>query len=144
MDPISSAVSSRTGSVQAPLPAQQRRDDEAISAPQPRTDSFSNSAPGRDLQLQRRQVVEDLGKNEAAQASLQNDPAQQAALGAQAQTLARDFPYPQTSERSQPVQSSREASELTRQVQNQLRQEPASALGAQANADRQTALTLFQ
>lgn len=144
MDPISSTASSRSASVQTPVPVQQRRDDEAVSAPQPRTDSFSNSAPGRDVQLQRRQVVEDLGKNEAAQDRLQDDPAQQAALSAQARTLAQDFPYPEPTGRSEPVQSSRQASQVAQQVQSQLRQEPASALNTQANTDRQTALTLFQ
>lgn len=71
MEPISSYSSARASASQPPLPAQQRRDADALNAPQPRTDSFTASAPGQDVQLQRRQVVEDIGRNQKATQQLQ-------------------------------------------------------------------------
>lgn len=71
MEPISSLTTSRASSSQPPVPAQQKRDTEALTAPQPRTDTYSTSAPGQDVQLQRRQVVEDIGKNQKATNQLQ-------------------------------------------------------------------------
>jgi len=72
MEPISSSVTARATATQTPVPVQQRRDQEALSAPQPRQDGYSSSAPVQELQLQRRQVVEDLGKNESVQVQLQD------------------------------------------------------------------------
>lgn len=70
MEPISSSVSARASAAQAPLPAQQKRDQEAIDAPQPRADSLNTASPVQELQLQRRQVVEDLGKSQNVRAQL--------------------------------------------------------------------------
>lgn len=72
MEPISSSASARASASQPPVPAQQRRDSEAIAAPQPRNDSFATSVPGQDVQLQRRQVVEDISQNQKLTAQLQS------------------------------------------------------------------------
>jgi len=64
MEPISSLVSSRASASQPPVPAQQKQNEEALTAPQTRTDSYSTSVPGQDVQLQRRQVVDDIGRNQ--------------------------------------------------------------------------------
>ena len=72
MEPISSSVSARATASQAPVPVQQRQNEEALSAPKPRTDTYSSTVPVQELQLQRRQVVEDLGKNESVQVQLQD------------------------------------------------------------------------
>jgi len=229
MDPISSSVSTRTSSLQAPLPAQQKRDGEAITAPQPPADSVSTSFPGRDVQLQRRQVVEELGKNQSAQAELRSageqlrqgmalaeaatEPSRSdnerqqlqdafaevsnnlsaladkadksgnksidtnrlrvrtgvespsaaretadslsqsldqvqsglATLASQEQTLNRDFPRTVSNDDNRASISSRQqADQVARQTQNRIQQDSGNALAAQANADKQTALTLFQ
>lgn len=229
MDPISSSVSTRTSNPQAPVPAQQKRDEEAITAPQPPADSVSSSFPGRDVQLQRRQVVEELGKNQSAQTELRStgeqlqqgialaeaaaqpstsaderkqlqeafaevsnnlaaaaDRAEKsgnksidtnslrvrsgiespsaaketadslsqnldqvqsglATLASREQTLNRDFPRTVSNDDNRASISSRQqADQIARQTQNRIQQDSGNALAAQANTDKQTALTLFQ
>ena len=73
MEPISSFSSSRATASQPPVPAQQKRDEEALTAPQSRSDTYTPSnAPTQDLQLQRRQVVEDISRNQKASDQLRN------------------------------------------------------------------------
>lgn len=230
MEPISSATSARATASQPPIPAQQRRDDEALTAPQPRADSFTASAPGQDVQLQRRQVVEELGKNQQVTEQLRGadeqlrsarDLAQQASasdltstqrdtlnqrfdetrsrlneladsareagfdqnradrlrvnagignaqearettrtldsaitqvgndlgtLAQQSRVLGADFPRTTQKNNVAPaVRSEQDASNLARQLQRELQNQPATALSSQAsNTSRQTALTLFQ
>ena len=229
MDPISSSVSTRANSLQAPLPAQQKRDEEAITAPQPPADSASTSFAGRDVQLQRRQVVEEVGKNQSAQAELRSagdqlrqgvalaeaaaEPSRSdnerrqlqdafaevsnnlsaladkadksgnnaidtnslrvrsgiesrsaaketadslsqsldqvqsglATLASQEQNLNRDFPRTVSNDDNRVSISSRQqADQIARQTQNRIQQDSGNALAAQANTDKQTALTLFQ
>ena len=229
MDPISSSVSTRTSNLQAPVPAQQKRDEEAITAPQPPADSASTSFPGRDVQLQRRQVVEELGKNQSTQAELRSagdqlqkgielaaaaskpsrsdnerqqlqdafaevstslsamaDKAEKsgnksidanslrvrtgiespaaasetasnlsqslgqvqtglATLTSQEQSLHRDFPRKVSNDAARAsVNSRQQADQMARQTQTRIQQDSGNALAAQANADKQTALTLFQ
>lgn len=71
MEPISSSSSARASASQPPVPVQQKRDSEALTAQQPPSSSYTATAPGQDLQLQRRQVVEDIGKNQKVTDQLQ-------------------------------------------------------------------------
>ena len=72
MEPISSSVSARASASQAPVPVQQRQGNESLTANLATNDAYTASAPVQELQLQRRQVVEDLGKSQNVQVQLQN------------------------------------------------------------------------
>jgi len=145
MDPISSSVGNRAATSPTPQPAQQRRDDEAITASQPRSDSFSSSAPGRDVALQRRQAVEDTAKTEKASDQVNPDQTLQTAAAAR-QASGSEFPrIVEPDNRANRLQSGQDATDLARQTVRDLQQQPANALLSQAsNVSRQTALTLFQ
>lgn len=94
MEPISSTSSARASASQPPVPAQQRRDSEAISAPQPRGDSFPASVPGQDVQLQRRQVVEEIVQNQKVTEQLRSGSEQLSG----ARELARQASNPELDE----------------------------------------------
>lgn len=96
MDPISSVVSGRSTPTPNPVPAQQREGEEAINAPQRPSDSFTPSTPGQDVQLQRRQVVEDISRNQKVTEQLRSGSEQ---LNA-AQDLARQASDPALDEES--------------------------------------------
>jgi len=72
MEPISSFVSARASASQAPVPVQQRQGNDSLTANLATSDAYTASAPVQELQLQRRQVVEDLGKSQNVQVQLQN------------------------------------------------------------------------
>ena len=84
MEPISSFVSARASASQAPVPVQQRQGNDSLTANLATSDAYTASAPVQELQLQRRQVVEDLGKSQNVQVQLQNAGSQLQ----QARTLA--------------------------------------------------------
>ena len=111
MEPISSFSSARATASQPPIPAQQRRDSEAISAPQTRNDSFATSVPGQDVQLQRRQVVEDISQNQKVTEQLQTGAEQLDG----ARELARQASNPALDEGAR-----RQLSEQFGQVRNSL------------------------
>lgn len=128
MEPISS--NSSTTLIQPKVSTEkQARDDaqtETSNATQPAAsaDRFSSSNPVSELQLQRSQVVTDLGR------------AQQSGLEA-------TQPFPQSESGSSINRD--EAQALSQQVQQQIGANPDDALNAQASqASRQTTLTLFQ
>jgi len=130
MEPISS--NSSTNLIQPKASAEKQvRDDSQASSQQtaqaaPASDNFSSSNPVSELQLQRSQVVVDLGR------------AQQSGLEA---TQA----FPQTEPSANRVANEAQAEALTQQLQQQISEQPSSALDAQANqASQQTTLTLFQ
>lgn len=92
-------------------------------------DRFSSSNPVSELQLQRSQVVESLGQ------------AQQAGLDSVQPTTQ----FPASSGSGNSISSQEQAEAATEQLQQQLNEQPSSALDAQANqASREAALTLFQ
>ena len=92
-------------------------------------DRFSSSNPVSELQLQRSQVVESLGQ------------AQQAGLDSVQPTTQ----FPASSGSGKSISSQEHAEAATEQLQQQLNEQPSSALDAQANqASREAALTLFQ
>lgn len=117
MEPISSTTSARASASQPPVPVQQRQDEEAISAPQARGDSFATSVPGQDVQLQRRQVVEDISQNQKVTEQLQNGGEQLAA----ARDLARQASNPELDETTR--QQLNERFEQTRASLNDLANE---------------------
>lgn len=114
MEPISSTASARASASQPPTPVQQRQDAEAISAPQVRSDSFATSVPGQDVQLQRRQVVEDISQNQKVTEQLQNGGEQLAAV----RELARQASNPELDAESR--QQLNERFEQTRASLNDL------------------------
>lgn len=146
MDPISSSVGNRAATSPAPQPAQQRRDQEAITASQPRADSFSTSAPGQDVALQRRQAVEDTAKSEKSSDQVNPDQTLQVAAEASRQRPGAEFPrIVEPDNRADRVRSEEQAEALARQTRQDLQQQSGAALLSQAsNVSRQTALTLFQ
>lgn len=129
MEPINSNSSTSLIQPKASAEKQVRDDSEATNqqtAQAPASDNFSSSNPVSELQLQRSQVVVDLGR------------AQQSGLEA---TQA----FPQTEPSTDRVTNEEQAEALAQQLQQQISEQPSSALDAQANqASRQTTLTLFQ
>jgi len=130
MEPISSNSATTLIQPKAAEEKQARDDSEAQTRPESQarssSDSFSSSNPVSELQLQRSQVVVDLGK------------AQQAGLEA-----GQPFPSAQASEGN--INNQAEAEALSQQLQQQIGDNPSSALDAQASkASQQTTLTLFQ
>lgn len=145
MDPISSSSSNRLATSPAPQPAQQRRDQEAITASQPRADSFSTSAPGQEVELQRRQAIEDSAKSEKSSDQANPDQTLQVTAEASRQRPGAEFPrIVEPDNRTDRVRSEQQAEALARQTRQKLQQQPAAALLSQASSvSRQTALTLF-
>lgn len=130
MEPISSNSATTLVQPKAAEEKQARDDSEAQTRSESQTrsssDSFSSSNPVSELQLQRSQVVVDLGR------------AQQSGL-----ETSQPFPAAQPSERN--INSQAEAEALSQQLQQQIGDNPSTALDAQASqASQQTTLTLFQ
>ncbi|MCK5789776.1 MAG: hypothetical protein KAH34_02995 [Ketobacter sp.] len=132
MEPINS--NSSTTLIQPKTVTEKESRDEVEAQRQNETqrpaaeDRFSSSNPVSELQLQRSQVVESLGQ------------AQQAGLEA----VQGDTAFP-ASDQSNSISSQEQAEAAAVQLQQQLNEQPASALDAQANqASREAALTLFQ
>lgn len=140
MDPISSVNSGRSAPASNPIPAQQRQDEEALNALQRPSNSFGTTAPGQDVQLQRRQVVEDANQNQKV-TDATADAQDTARLSQYGQALSAEAPAPA---REDTPPNPEAAEQLASQVQQSFREQPENAIAGQANISRQTALTLFQ
>ena len=145
MEPISSNSPVRANQVQVQQNEQTDQQRQEETAPQPRADSFTATSPVSELQLQRSQVVEDLGRVQQARESLEGaEPSQDVSqqlnvLNEREQRISSDF------NESENNIDEQQAQQLSDQLQREIQEQPNQAVAAQAsNVSEQTSLTLFQ
>ncbi len=149
MDPISANSNS---TVSQPTAAPRPRSEEArpeetvptVSQASRSGDTVSVSAnPVQELQLQRTQVVEELGRSQQVQAQ-QQTTARDVDGSSQANQNVLTFPA-RSEEDVSPPATPDQADQLAQDIRQQFQQNPTDSLQSQArSAERQTTLTLFQ